>query len=195
MADIDDQLRRASHLGHLFMHSMPVQTKLVLGPAVDPYEQEADRLARDVVAQISSPTVASEPESFDPVQQVDEEELAPGQIRRKSLDLVGGGALDSELEASIHRARSGGQPLAEKLKGPMESAFGANFSGVRVHTDNAADQLNRSLQARAFTTGQDIFFRRGEYQPASSSGKHLLAHELTHVMQQNGSAVRAPEED
>jgi len=73
----------------------------------------------------------------------------------------------------------------------MESAFGANFSGVRVHTGAEAHSLNRSVSAVAFTTGQDIFFSHGAYQPASSGGRELLAHELTHVVQQSGAGVQA----
>ena len=72
----------------------------------------------------------------------------------------------------------------------MEQAFGADFSGVKVHTDGQSDQLNQSIQARAFTTGQDIFFRQGQYDPGSKGGQELLAHELTHVVQQNGGAVQ-----
>lgn len=68
----------------------------------------------------------------------------------------------------------------------MERALGADFGGVRVHTDERADALNRSLRARAFTTGADIFFRRGAYDPASPGGREVLAHELTHVVQQQG---------
>ncbi len=60
-----------------------------------------------------------------------------------------------------------------------------------MHSDARADGLNRSLSARAFTTGQDIFFKQGEYNPGTSGGRELLAHELTHVVQQNGSAVQA----
>jgi hypothetical protein len=70
----------------------------------------------------------------------------------------------------------------------MEQAFGADFSGVKVHTDGQSDQLNQSIQARAFTTGQDIFFRQGQYEPGSKGGQELLAHELTHVVQQNGGS-------
>lgn len=66
----------------------------------------------------------------------------------------------------------------------MEHAFGADLGGVRVHSGEGAHALNRSLQAKAFTTGQDIFFREGEYSPGSSGGQELIAHELTHVMQQ-----------
>ena len=68
--------------------------------------------------------------------------------------------------------------------------MGADFSGVRVHTDTQSDQLNRSIQAKAFTTGQDVFFRSGEYNPGSKGGQELIAHELTHVVQQNGSTVQ-----
>ena len=72
----------------------------------------------------------------------------------------------------------------------MEQAFGADFGGVKVHTDSRSDQLNQSIQARAFTTGQDVFFRQGEYNPGSRGGQELLAHELTHVVQQNGGTVQ-----
>ena len=92
-----------------------------------------------------------------------------------------------EVEATIEQARGGGRSLDTGIQRQMESAFGTNFSGVRVHTDSTADALNQSLSARAFTTGQDIFFRQGEYNPGSSSGKELLAHELTHVVQQTGT--------
>lgn len=92
-----------------------------------------------------------------------------------------------EVEATIEQARGGGRSLDAGIQRQMESAFGTNFSGVRVHTDSTADALNQSLSARAFTTGQDIFFRQGEYNPGSSSGKELLAHELTHVVQQTGT--------
>ncbi|HAG85150.1 MAG TPA: hypothetical protein DCL61_29380, partial [Cyanobacteria bacterium UBA12227] len=87
-------------------------------------------------------------------------------------------------------ARGGGQSLSENIRQPMEQAMGADFSGVKVHTDGQSHQLNQSIQARAFTTGQDIFFRQGEYDPGSRGGQELLAHELTHVVQQNGNAVQ-----
>ena len=72
----------------------------------------------------------------------------------------------------------------------MEASFGADFRGVRVHTGSEADALNSAVHARAFTTGHDIFFRAGEYNPQSSGGRELLAHELTHVVQQTGAVRR-----
>ena len=104
-----------------------------------------------------------------------------------------GGAAEasSEVEHAIQRARSSGQALDSGVRAQMEPALGADFSGLRVHADAQADKLNRSLNARAFTTGQDIFFRQGEYNPGSSSGRGLLAHELTHVAQQNSAIARS----
>src|SRR5690242_6376868 len=81
------------------------------------------------------------------------------------------------------------QPINDDQRDKLETAFGSDFSGVRVHSDSRADVLNQSVQARAFTTGQDIFFRQGEYQPDSSGSNELLGHELTHVVQQNNKAV------
>ncbi|MFB2769541.1 DUF4157 domain-containing protein [Pelatocladus sp. BLCC-F211] len=96
----------------------------------------------------------------------------------------------ADLENSIQQARGSGQTIADEVRQPMEKAFGNNFSGVRVHTDATSHKLNKSIQARAFTTGQDIFFKRGEYNPESQQGQELLAHELTHVVQQNGNIQR-----
>jgi len=94
------------------------------------------------------------------------------------------------VEAAITRKRGGGQPLERKTRAQMEPAFGADFGGVRVHGDAEADRLNRVLNARAFTVGTDIFFRHGEYSPDSAEGQKLLAHELTHALQQGGGQVR-----
>ncbi|MEM9805912.1 MAG: DUF4157 domain-containing protein [Cyanobacteria bacterium P01_D01_bin.56] len=103
---------------------------------------------------------------------------------------MSGGEASSDLESSIHQARGSGQPLDANLQQRMGQAMGADFSGVTIHHDRQADQLNRSIQAQAFTTRQDVFFRQGAYQPGSRSGQELIAHELTHVMQQNGGAVQ-----
>jgi len=102
----------------------------------------------------------------------------------------GEGDVAPEVEETIQTARGGGHALDSTVRAQMEPAMGADFSGVRVHTGGQADTLNRNLSARAFTTGQDIFFKQGEYSPGSSSGRELLAHELTHVVQQDGDRVR-----
>jgi hypothetical protein len=92
----------------------------------------------------------------------------------------------SEVEEAIERTRGSGQALYPGVRAQMESAFGADFSHVRLHTDANADTLNRSLSAVAFTTGRDVYFRQGVYDPEGATGRRLLAHELTHVMQQSG---------
>ena len=97
--------------------------------------------------------------------------------------------LDDETAGRINQARGGGQALDENVQQKMSGAMGHDFSQVRVHTSNEADSLNQDLGAKAFTTGQDIFFKDGSYDPGSSSGQELIAHELTHVVQQNTGSV------
>ncbi len=124
------------------------------------------------------------------VQRQEEEELQTKSETTKGDPMLAGGELSGDVESSVQSAKSGGQPMADAIRTPMEQAFGADFSGVKVHTGGQSDTLNRSLSARAFTSGQDVFFRSGEYNPGSSSGQELLAHELTHVVQQNKGAVQ-----
>jgi hypothetical protein len=193
-----ESLERAARFGHSFgdidLFPRPViQPKLRLGPVGDRYEQEADQVARRVVESISSPDQESVQRQED-LEYEDELDLEEDEeLQRKVAGLApaaGGADVGPDLESSIHRARSGGQPLSDGVRQPMERAFGADFGGVRVHTGGEADRLNRSLQAQAFTTGQDIFMRRGEYRPGSSEGQRLLAHELAHVVQQNEGVQR-----
>jgi hypothetical protein len=97
-----------------------------------------------------------------------------------------GGEVSADLEQRIDRARGSGSPLDSGVRGGMEAAFGADFGGVCVHTGAEAHSLNRAVSARAFTTGSDVFFASGEYAPGTSAGQELIAHELTHVVQQTG---------
>jgi hypothetical protein len=98
-----------------------------------------------------------------------------------------GADVDETIARAIQSKRGGGATLAEGPKANMEQTMGEDFSDVRVHSDSDADSLSKSVQAKAFTTGQDIFFRSGEYQPGSTEGNKLLAHELTHVVQQRNA--------
>jgi len=100
-----------------------------------------------------------------------------------------GGKVPSKVESVINRARSGGQPLESTVQDQMSKNMGYDFSQVRVHTGSEADKLNRQLSAKAFTTGRDIFFKQGTYDPASSKGRGLIAHELSHVVQQTTGQV------
>jgi hypothetical protein len=102
----------------------------------------------------------------------------------------GHGPAPVEVEEAIQHARGSGRPLDTPVQREMEEAFGTDFSAVRIHTDTGADRLSRSMSAQAFTTGRDLFFREGSYDPGSTAGRSLLAHELTHVVQQSGDEVR-----
>lgn len=98
-----------------------------------------------------------------------------------------GADVDETIARAIQAKRGGGASLDEGSRKSMEGAMGQDFSDVRVHSDSDADSLSRSVKATAFTTGQDIFFRSGAYQPGSTEGNKLLAHELTHVVQQRNA--------
>ena len=97
---------------------------------------------------------------------------------------------EADLESAINRKRGSGQTLDEGLQRSMGQAMGVDFSRVRVHTDKQSDQLNQSIQAKAFTTGHDMFFRQGAYEPKSRAGQGLIAHELTHVVQQTQGRIQ-----
>ena len=97
--------------------------------------------------------------------------------------------LDEETASRINRERGGGQPLDTAFQKQTSEAMGHDLSGVQVHTSPEAHDLSRQLGAKAFTTGQDVFFREGAYDPHSSGGQELIAHELTHVAQQSSGAV------
>jgi hypothetical protein len=122
------------------------------------------------------------------MEEEDEELQMKSLVQRR--ENLGGGEASTDLESSIQSARGSGQSLDSNLQAKMGQAMGADFSGVKVHTDSQSDQLNKSIQAKAFTTGQDVFFRQGAYEPRSRGGQELIAHELTHVVQQNSGAVK-----
>ena len=210
-----------------------LQAKLKLGPVGDVYEQEADRVAAQVVHASRQPDVQREDMDEEmmqakplaggigPVQREDMDEemmqakplaegisrvqrafVAPppnfGKVQREEMEDelqaspnhgLEGGDVDTDVARSIESARGGGQPLHDGVRSSMESAFGADFSGVNVHTGSQSDALNRSLNARAFTTGSDIFFGKGQYNPGSSGGQELIAHELTHTVQQGAAGL------
>lgn len=205
--------------------SAPVQAKLTVGDADDSYEQEADRVAHDVMTmpdtvqredvpeeelamkRIQREDIPEEELALQRIQREDvpEEELAMQRIQREDIpedDEMLQAKADStpdvttDTESQIESMRGGGQAMPDTARDFFEPRFGHDFSGVNIHTGPDADALNRSLDARAFATGGDIFFRSGEYNPDSSGGRELLAHELTHVVQQGASAPveRKPDE-
>jgi hypothetical protein len=118
-----------------------------------------------------------------------EEEIEEKRIERKETDMSKSFDVGGQIEDQI-RGTSGGNKLDAGIQTKMESGTGHDFSNVRVHTDSKADALSNSLGARAFTTGTDIFFKQGEYNPGSDAGQKLIAHEGTHVIQQGGTQLK-----
>ncbi|WP_143306197.1 eCIS core domain-containing protein [Chitinophaga vietnamensis] len=97
-------------------------------------------------------------------------------------------AVTNGTAALLDSTKGGGEPLPDRTRSWMEQRFQNNFGQVRIHTDAPAVQLSRDLQANAFTYGQDIYFNAGKFAPDTREGQHLLAHELTHVVQQGQGA-------
>jgi Domain of unknown function (DUF4157) len=150
-----------------------LQRKLTIGANNDPLEQEADRIADQVMAAPTQSTVAR----------------APLQIQR-----FAGKAADEADAApvSVNRVLAGsGRPLEPVLREDMEQRFGHDFSQVRVHAGYAAEQSVRDVNAHAYTVGHNIVFGAGQFAPTTNAGQRLLAHELTHVVQQQGSTNTA----
>ena len=96
---------------------------------------------------------------------------------------------DNTISYKIDSSKGNGSRMDEGAKTFMQDRFGIDFTNVKIHTGNEASQLNRQLNAKAFTVGNDIYFNERQYNPSSGEGKHLLAHELTHVIQQKGQAL------
>lgn len=166
-------------------HQMLVQPKkLELTTPGDGYEREADRMADFVMRKAYSGLPAEMP-SATPV--------LPPVISRRASSSTSGVAVGNATERGILASRGIGQPMPTALRSRMESSFGADFSGVRLHTGSTAETMSSDLNAKAFTYGNDIYFNRGQYSPDTTAGQHLIAHELTHVVQQSGKVGRDPD--
>ncbi len=188
-----------------------LQPKLKVNPPNDRYEQEADSLA-DTVMRL--PEIAVRPAGRtdeasllqmqrlhptitrllqrQPSSALVEEDEAPTeaklQMRRaRPLDVP---EPDGAFEAALDMARPGGRGLEPGLRHFMEDRFGLDFAEVRVHTDPHAAALAAQVEAQAFTVGQHVFFGSGYYDPASTAGRTLIAHELVHTLQQSPAGPR-----
>ena len=147
-----------------------LQRKLSIGATVDPLEFEADRVADQVM---------SKPAYFG------SEKLAP-RVQRYSGQPSG---QTVAAPASVeHILASPGRPLESALRQDMEQRFGHDFSRVRVHSGSAAEQSARDIEAHAYTVTSNIVFGDGRFAPETAAGRRLLAHELTHVVQQGGAS-------
>jgi hypothetical protein len=205
--------KRANPLWSVLATHVPpvVQAKLEVGAPDDEYERAADRAADQVLRMPAEGPPGPLPE--------DEEDLiqkqampsisllqrqpdalgegqvlpAPGGVRRQADGPVGssgeGGSVGPSTASRIESLHGRGELLDAKTRADFETRFGRDFSRVQVHTGPDAGQLAHDLRARAFTTRQDIYFAPGRYDPQTPQGQHLLAHELTHVIQQSDMSV------
>lgn len=173
--------------GSELIDRFPIQLKLSVGATNDPLEYEADAMADKVMRT---------PEKTFVQQKADCSNCDDGHIHLKPLASQispfiqaksnGEAAVSDSVSGRIQSSMGGGSQMEGSTKNFMESRFGADFSDVKIHTGDEPAQLNRSLDAKAFTVNNNIFFNSGQYQPETDAGKHLLAHELTHTIQQSG---------
>lgn len=162
-----------------------LQAKLKIGPSNDRYEQEADRVADQVMRMPESSNVQRK-KSCAGNCQIESRENLTEQIQSKPASVSTGTGLDTP--ASINQTLSSpGRPLDSSARTFFESRFSQDFSDVRIHSDIQASNSAREINARAYTAGRDVVFADREYQPHSNAGRHLIAHELTHVIQQGHS--------
>jgi hypothetical protein len=167
--------------------NLPIQAKLTVNTPNDPYEKEADHVAETVMRM--TVVEGENTEETEPTQAVRETpSTAPTTLPAIQASDIGADTnVSQDVETRISRMKGTGAPLPEGERRFFEPRIGADFSGVRIHTGSDAIQTSRDLQARAYTLGSDIAFAPGEYQPGSDSGRKLLAHELTHVVQQGAA--------
>ncbi len=178
-------------------------------PDVQRYEEEEEELDMKPLAAAITPLVQRSEEEEElqmkPLLQRSEEEeelqMKPllqrfeeeEELQMKAVDSDGSFEADDDIQRRLKAQEGSGSPLPEKVQADMEGRFGTDFDDVQVHTDSESAQLSRDLKAQAFTHGRDIYFGAGKYNPDSGQGQELLAHELTHVVQQTGGQTRQPE--
>ncbi|MGB8217848.1 MAG: DUF4157 domain-containing protein [Candidatus Methanoperedens sp.] len=177
------------------MKSGVLQAKLRIGAPGDVYEQEADRVAEQVMRMPQVPEfVYSDRTTISPIQRQcprctkkpDKEEE---KIHAKE-DAAQIPEVSKEVENTISALRGGGQPLDPVTRAYFEPRFGHDFSQVRVHTDARAADSALEINALAYTAGQNVVFGAGWYAPHTNEGRRLLAHELTHVLQQGRGTIK-----
>ncbi len=193
----DKYEQEADHIAAQVM-TIPAPAAEGTGPVQRQAGKEKVVQAQPLVATITplaqrEPTSGEEEEEVQAkplVQRQPEEEEEEVQAKAAGPNAAAGFEVSKGLEQRLTASKGGGSPLPAEVCGFMEPRFGADFSGVRVHTDSAAAEMSQQIQAKAFTLGQDIYMGAGQYAPESDAGKRLLAHELTHTIQQAGNTIQ-----
>ena len=169
-----------------------IQPKLMVNTPGDIYEQEADRVSKQVMRMPEQPLERACPCGGGcPKCQTEQSNQEHERLQTKSVQASD--AVKTSAPPIVHEMlRSPGQPLDAKTRAYFEPRFGHDFSQVRIHTSERAAQSARAINAMAYTAGSEIVFGTGKYAPETTEGKRLLAHELAHVQQQHGSTVGGP---
>jgi Domain of unknown function (DUF4157) len=185
-----------------------VQAKMTVNKPGDKFEQEADKMADKVMRMEASgkdekiqrtPEEKIQRREDDRIMRKEELQKAEqDKVQKKEDEKIqckggeGASAVAGQTRSAIQSQANGGQSMGAETRSFMESRLGADFGNVRIHSDPEAASLSNQLSARAFTYQNHIFFSRDQYQPGTSEGKHLLAHELTHTIQQGYSEQHSP---
>ncbi len=156
-------------------------------PEEEIQQQSEDELQTKAEVNIQKQEEEIQEQSEDELQTMPEEEIQ--EKRQFPIQTKGGRnrTASTELQKQLNATKGQGDPLDKDTKSNMESAFGADFGGVRIHTGSDAAGMNQELGAKAFTHGSDVYFGEGNFQPGSKDGQNLLAHELTHTIQQGAA--------
>ncbi|MCX2680333.1 DUF4157 domain-containing protein [Galbibacter sp. EGI 63066] len=153
------------------------------------------RMEEDKLVQEKPEGEAMEEPEEEMVSKMDEEKEEEEGEAVQTKSNTSSNTASSGLTQQIKKKTGKGEKLSKNTKGEMESSFRKDFSDVNIHTDKDAVNMNRELKAQAFTHGKDIYFNSGKYNPDTTEGKRLLAHELTHVVQQNKNIERKIQRD
>lgn len=173
-----------------------VSPKLKIGSPNDPLELEADQMADKVMrmpksnVQVSGSGLDIQRKCSGCEDEALQRKPIASFIQRVSSVAIGETASNS-FSSNLNANKSSGRPMDSSTQGFMSERFGADFSSVKIHTGSKANELSDQIQAKAFTTGNNIYFNQGEYSPETTNGKHLLAHELTHTIQQGGTKTES----
>jgi hypothetical protein len=166
-----------------------IQAKLTINQPGDEYEEEADRVA-DQVMRMQLPDSASPPGDAHPQDLPLQRKCAECEEKEKVQRNSDGGGLPAAPPIVDEVLGSPGQPLDESTRSFFEPRFGRDFSRVRVHTDSQSSKSAESVNALAYTVGRDIVFSSGQFALETKAGSYLLAHELAHVVQQEGASSK-----
>jgi hypothetical protein len=178
------------------------QTQLIqqkpIAERITPLVQLQEEEEEELQPKLLDTTVQRQEEEEEELQmqsEDEEEEMLQTQLIEEEEEMLQPSA-DSPLKSSLsateqklNSSKTSGKPLGVETRKEMERSFGVDFSGIKVHTDSTAVQLNKELGAQAFTSENNIYFNEGKYNPQSQGGKRLLAHELTHTVQQGGKTA------